>query len=450
MVFLDFNLPNPATWFYLSLMLAVGIYFRFNRFFNLRNWDVLSLYLLVPGFLFLQEALRIPIPAQQSEAADAIASVRTLNRYGFAWLMAGSGWFFLRCMLDMTLVSRPAMIPNLNLAGLAWFGAAMFICMVPVAIRTPSEQQLQVGRKTAAIDVLDKAGTQTVEQVQQMTGKEKSDEVMVGFWVAKTTALLCHLAVVAGLVMIGSMHFQNTTTGMAAGTLYLLLPYTAYHVGQAQHVLPAALMIWALYFYRRPSVAGVLLGLATGGFFFPALTAPIWLSFYRNQGARRFLFSFVVTVAVSLTIAGLFLWWNNELADSLNLTLGLSDWQPWKRSQLPSVWQGIHGAYRLPVFSLHIALVLVTAFWPSPKNLGHVISLTAAVLIGIQFWYADHGGVYALWYLPFLVLMIFRPNLSDRFPPPIPPDPPWPLRQMHRVMLWAARRIRPPEPVGSV
>jgi hypothetical protein len=237
---------------------------------------------------------------------------------------------------------------------------------------------------------------------------------------------------------------------MAAGTLYLLLPYTAYHVGQAQHVLPAALMIWALYFYRRPSVAGILLGLATGGFFFPALTASIWLSFYRNQGSRRFLFSFVLTVAVSLTVAGLFLWWNNELADSLNLTLGLSDWQPWKRSQLPSVWQGIHGAYRLPVFSLHIALVLVTAFWPSPKNLGHVISLTAAVLIGIQFWYADHGGVYALWYLPFLVLMIFRPNLSDRFPPPIPPDPPWPLRLLHRLMQWTARRIQQPEPVSTV
>ncbi len=244
MLFLDFNLPNPATWFYLSLMLAVGLYFRFNRFFNLRNWDVLSLYLLVPGFLFLQEAMRIPIPDDPKAAVEAQATIASLNRYGFAWLMAGSGWFFLRCMLDMTLVSRPAMIPNLNLAGLAWFGAAMFVCMVPVAIRTPSDQQLPAGKKPAAIDVLDKASTQTVEQVQQITGKPRSEEGNVGFWVAKSTALLCHLAVVAGLVLIGAVHFQNTTSGMAAGTFYLLLPYTAYHVGQAQHALPAALLVW--------------------------------------------------------------------------------------------------------------------------------------------------------------------------------------------------------------
>ncbi len=178
---------------------------------------------------------------------------------------------------------------------------------------------------------------------------------------------------------------------------------------------------------------------------------PIWLSFYRDRGAGRFVFGFILAAAVSLSIAGLFLWWNNELAESLKMTLSLTDWQPWKRSELPSIWRGLHGAYRLPVFALHIALVIVTAFWPSPKNLAHVISLTAAVLIGIQFWYADHGGVYVLWYLPFLVLMIFRPNLSDRFPPLPSPNPPWLLRMLHRFLHWTASRIQPPpKPVGAV
>src|SRR5207245_2356342 len=100
-----------TTWFYLSLMLAVGLFFKFNRFFSLRNWDLLSLYLLVPGFLFWQQAYKIePLPNTFNNP-DA----RPLARWAFIWLMAGSGWFFLRCLLDMTLVSRPSLLPNLNL-----------------------------------------------------------------------------------------------------------------------------------------------------------------------------------------------------------------------------------------------------------------------------------------------------------------------------------------------
>src|SRR5262249_28464512 len=56
------------------------------------------------------------------------------------------------------------------------------------------------------------------------------------------------------------------------------------------------------------------------------------------------------------------------------------------------------------------------------KNLAHVLALSAAVLVGMQFWYADQGGVYILWYLPLLLLLVFRLNLSDRCPLPILPE----------------------------
>lgn len=55
-IFLDFNLPNAATWFYFSLLLMAGLFLKFTRLLSLRNWDILTLYLLVPGFLLLQEA----------------------------------------------------------------------------------------------------------------------------------------------------------------------------------------------------------------------------------------------------------------------------------------------------------------------------------------------------------------------------------------------------------
>ena len=60
------------------------------------------------------------------------------------------------------------------------------------------------------------------------------------------------------------------------------------------------------------------------------------------------------------------------------------------------------------------------------------------MLIGIQFWHADHGGLYVLWYLPLLLLMVFRPNLSAAEPPP-----PAPGSVLTRLAGAAWRRGRP-------
>jgi hypothetical protein len=104
----------------------------------------------------------------------------------------------------------------------------------------------------------------------------------------------------------------------------------------------------------------------------------------------------------------------------------------------------------LPVFIAYLAFVLTTAFWPSPKNLAHLIALTAAALLGVQFWYADEGGVYVLWYLPLVLLLVFRPNLADRQPPAIIPETDW-LRRVGRRLVRAARRaVGVPEPVAPV
>jgi hypothetical protein len=35
-------------------------------------------------------------------------------------------------------------------------------------------------------------------------------------------------------------------------------------------------------------------------------------------------------------------------------------------------------------------------------------------MLGTQFWDAQQGGIYMAWYLPLLLLTIFRPNLEDR------------------------------------
>src|SRR5437016_7058752 len=104
-IFFEFHLPNATTWFYISLLLAVALFFKFSRFLSVRNWDVVALFLLVPGLLLLREP-----------------GCETL---GYIWLFAGSAYFLGRCLLDLTLVQRPALAPNLNFGGLAWLAGAL-------------------------------------------------------------------------------------------------------------------------------------------------------------------------------------------------------------------------------------------------------------------------------------------------------------------------------------
>ncbi|MEM8866574.1 MAG: hypothetical protein AAGF31_13605, partial [Planctomycetota bacterium] len=61
-----------------------------------------------------------------------------------------------------------------------------------------------------------------------------------------------------------------------------------------------------------------------------------------------------------------------------------------------------------------IGLSFSFILWPAQKNLGTLLSCSAALMIGTQFWHAHSGGMALAWYLPVLLLTIFRPNLEDR------------------------------------
>src|SRR5262245_39550788 len=199
---------------------------------------------------------------------------------------------------------------------------------------------------------------------------------------------------------------------MCAATFYLLLPYTFIFMphtnvlaGQWHHVWPMALLVWALAAYRRPTIAGLLLGLAAGSVYYPILVLPVWLSFYGKDGSGRFLATFLAGLGLCLVWLGALAWvfgaWPHNFRAVL--PMGLEEWLPWVPPAEGTLgfWQGLHWAYRLPVFLLFAMLTIGFAFWPSPKNLAHLIALTAALMIGTQFWYADQGGSHVLWYLPF-------------------------------------------------
>jgi hypothetical protein len=444
-IFENFWLPNATTWFYFSLLLAVALFFKFTRVLSVRNWDIVTIFLLVPGMLLIEDAQ--PTAAQQRAAtatliatssgsvlATPVTGVTAVGSlapamqivpkasltWGYIWLLIGSGYLFVRCLFDLALVQRPALAPNLNFSGLAWLAGALLVCLTAVAFRTddartqaapahqlnttPPSETDKVGRESAALEL----GQRSLEG-----------------WARRAMAVLCHLVVVIGLVILAKMHFQDPLAGMAAATFYLMLPYTGHYVSYLLHVWPMALIVWALVAYRKPLLAGILLGLAAGTIYFPVLLFPLWLSFYRGRGAGRFTAGFVGTAALALGVTGLILLWSDDLGRSIAEAIRSTDWQPWTVPTAEGIWRDIHWAYRIPVFIVFLTFVGLTAFWPTPKNLGHVIALSAAILIGMQFWYADKGGQYVLWYLPLLLLLVFRPNLADRRPVAIVAETDW-------------------------
>ena len=117
-VFFDLDLPNAVTWFYFSALLAVGLFVKLNRLLSIRNLDVLTLFLPMPGLLLLTD-----------EGGQA--------PWGYLALLGASGYFFVRCLVDLALVRRPALGPNLNQSGLAWLAGALFVSLVAVATRAP-------------------------------------------------------------------------------------------------------------------------------------------------------------------------------------------------------------------------------------------------------------------------------------------------------------------------
>ena len=156
----------------------------------------------------------------------------------------------------------------------------------------------------------------------------------------------------------------------------------------------------------------------------------------------------MLTLGLGLLFTGLTLWLNGELESNLNNAMKSAAWQPWLIPQTTEgFWTGVYWAYRLPVFLLFLSFVVTTMFWPSPKNLAHVIALCAAVFIGLQWWCADQGGVYILWYIPLLLLLVFRPNLQDRVAVPIATETDWLTRGLRWCARTGRRIIRLPEPV---
>ncbi|NNE00123.1 MAG: hypothetical protein HKN47_22615 [Pirellulaceae bacterium] len=354
---------------------------------------------------------------QYAVTSQEYYSARALQRAGFIYLFVIQSLILLRLLMDPLMVRRPLLDPNLTTGGLYFISISLFIFMMGnVVTSTPRIQVMQGPQLGPGYALMHRLPTITTRPVsdalagaEPMVQPDLDPSQQRWTMIAKVLAILAHLAIVTGIVMIGNRHFGNLRAGVGAATLYLMLPYTAQMTGRVDHALPAALLLWAIFMYRKPMVSGILLGLAAGLVYYPLFLLPLWCSFYWRRGVRRFSVGVVATLTVLmllLSIGG-----TESFVDHLRLMFGVR-----RPIMDPSgVWGlGWSPIWRLPVIVGFVILCVFFAFWPSPKNLGTLISCSAAVMTAAQFWHGYGGGLYIAWFLPLLLLTIFRPNLQDR------------------------------------
>lgn len=344
-----------------------------------------------------------PSEAESSEnpLLAELAYWQRIEVWGFGVLLIAHGLMLLRLLLDSIMVRRPLLEPNLSRGGLFFIGISLFIfLMANVIVETPAMTTSPTDYRIARVAPAPTHGP----------GYELLSALPTSY--SKACCVTSHLFVVVGMVLIGYRHFRNVTMGVGAAALYLMLPYTSLLTGRIEHVLPAAILTWAILLYRQPLVSGALLGLASGLVYYPFFLLPLWLSFYWHRGFRRFLGTYLGTLSLLMLL--LLLLSSNGLQQDLVRMFGFH--KP-AMSQLGGIWMPNFGAdanYRIPILVAFVALAVSMALWPAQKNLGTLLSCSAAILVASQFWHGYGGGTYMAWYLPMALLTIFRPNLEDR------------------------------------
>ena len=429
---------NPTSWAYLSSLLMLALYFKFNRVWSVRNLDLFLLIFFAPGLLLVQWA------AENLGIKDNAAHIQYL---GFLWLFITEGLLLVRLLFDPAMVRRPLIEPNLNAAGLLFLGGSLlFFLMANVVTGEPSAGDLSPARKADVVQVeeaeenadtteqpdadsfatdgpgyramyiLPRIVTQQVigasgHQISKTTEGRAEEEHHIREVTARVVAILSHALIVVGVLAIGYWHFESITAGIAVMTMYLMLPYTALWTGSVGHALPASLLVWAVVFYRKPMLAGMMIGLASGTIYYPVFLLPLWCSFYWPRGLKRFVTGVLLMLAVLVGTLAATATSSEQFVDQLLQMFGLR--LP-ATSNLGGIWKTWSAVYRFPILAAFVALSVSFAIWPARKNLGTLISGSATVMLASQFWHAYDGGIFIAWFLPLLLLTIFRPNLEDR------------------------------------
>ncbi|MBB76074.1 MAG: hypothetical protein CMJ75_16330 [Planctomycetaceae bacterium] len=479
-----------TTWGYLSSLLLIGLFFKFNRFWSIRNLDLMVLILLAPGLLLVQvghqnksrltprilevsasdslssdqdlatgrnrenqstnpasaeltDNASVPtanstteIINSEAESADQTAQqklvqdARRIQRAGYFWLFVTGSLLLIRLLVDPQMIRRPLLEPNLTSGGMVFIGCSLFMFLIAnVMSSNPTTSQSKPGAP----------GNPMLQEVTEFTNLP-ADTLPSGVPLAapnrqltQSVAVLAQLAIMLGIICVGHWHFHNLKMGLGPAVIYLLLPSASITPGQLAHVVPAALLVWAIVWYRYPLVSGALVGIAIGTIYYPLFLLPLWLSYYWRKGWKRFLSGVLVASSAMALVSGWLTSGERPFVEMLQQMYGIM--RP-RMEGLSGIWDlGWDPIYRLPVLFTFAALSITFAVWPAQKNFGTLLNCSATIMLATQFWHGNNGGIYLEWYLPLVLLTMFRPNLEDRLAAAVvagPWLPGWPEKKTAR------------------
>lgn len=442
----------PTTWFCLSSLMIIALFFRFDRFWSVRNLDLVGLILLTPGLLWIGEGYS--------------SGQSTPFLIGYLFLFAVQLGLVFRLVLDPLMTRRPLLEPNLSPSAMTFTAAALLIFLIaglfvgrgdlsrlggmvrfdqimtlhdaaalrpaPSSVKNagfPPFQRFAAQSDMALAPRLSSEASASDSRLAANSGnggatadsasiaamKARLEAVQSKFWpnfFAMAAAISATIAIVGGQFYIGYRHFGNFQTGVAAVVLYLLLPYASQMPGRLDHIVPGALLLWALAMYRLPLLSGSLIGLASALSFSPLFLLPLWGSFYWRKGLLRFVSAFA---GVWLLLGFLLLFFPAGDGEGYFSQLGrMAGMTSLSLDQAQGFWTQETHPYRIPVVAVFAILSLGFTLWPAHKHLGTLMSCSALLMMTTQFWLSHQGGLYMAWYLPLLVVTILRPNLEDR------------------------------------
>ncbi|MEZ6047659.1 MAG: hypothetical protein R3C11_19185 [Planctomycetaceae bacterium] len=158
-----------------------------------------------------------------------------------------------------------------------------------------------------------------------------------------------------------------------------------------------------------------LIGFACGTVFFPIFLVPLWANFYGRKGARAFLGAWGAMLVLSLLSLLLV---SIDSTSFFRQTISAIDWTSLSFNPRTIMVSG--RLLNLLINSCHRSISgrgRLADNLASAEKLEHLIANSAALIVGTQFWYPQQGGIYILWYLPLVLLIVFRPYLHHQDPP---------------------------------
>jgi hypothetical protein len=234
---------------------------------------------------------------------------------------------------------------------------------------------------------------------------------------AHGAATLFDILCIAGLGVLG-WRLSGLRLALALALAWSAFPFSAYALlSNSNDSLVAAALIWGLVLARHPVGRGVMMGLALGSKFAPAVLVPLWSRrpFPHGRGRREWL-PFAGGIGIAFALIGWVLLLDG--ADGVRKFWSRTIGYQLDRESPFSLWGQYPGLRPVQVAVMVVVAVAALAVlrWPRRLDALTFVALSGALMVGVELTVTHWFYLYIPWFLPFaLVAMI------PDWPPPSRP-----------------------------